>query len=387
MTVTTLPGQTIGIIGTGQLGRMMTLAAKPLGYKVVAYGPDEQSPCHGLCDEVIVADYSNKDALQRFAESVDVVTLEFENIPLETVLFLEKCKPVFPNPTTLFFFQHRAREKEYIQSLAIPVTPYAKVHNTQTLQEAILLLGTPGVLKLATQGYDGKGQIKINTPDEALLAYTTLVSGTAILEPDLIYEAWIAMKHELSVIGVRSANGEMATYPVVENHHTQHILDWSVAPARVHPEMLDAVQAASQILIEATEVVGTVCVEWFVDEAGNIMVNEVAPRPHNSGHWTLDNAITSQFENHIRAICGLSLGSTQLKQPACAMTNLLGDLWLTSKTGPEWQAVLAKHHELKLHLYGKEEARRGRKMGHLSLSGDALDPLLETLLAVRNSLA
>ncbi|MEJ7820141.1 MAG: 5-(carboxyamino)imidazole ribonucleotide synthase, partial [Rubrobacteraceae bacterium] len=290
-----------------------------------------------------------------FARSVDVVTLEFENIPAATVEALSALVPVWPGVEALQVTQNRLREKEFLRGAGFPVAPFRAIPNRDTLDATLDEIGTPAVLKTAGFGYDGKGQSKVSTREEAGAGWDSL-GGEAILE------AWVDFEAELSVVGARGLDGSFAHYGAVRNVHSHHILDLTLAPAGVPSEVEAEAVEITHGVFEQLDIVGTACVEFFLTANGGLLVNEIAPRPHNSGHWTIDGAATSQFEQQLRAVCGLPLGSTHRPRPA-AMTNLLGDLWKNGE--PNWTAAL-KIPDVNLHLYDKKEPRPGRKMGHLT---------------------
>jgi 5-(carboxyamino)imidazole ribonucleotide synthase len=358
------PGSTIGIFGSGQLGRMIANAARPLGYRIHVFGPESDSPAGQVADRDTIASYEDRAAVEAFARSCDVATLEFENIPVATVEWAEAIVPVRPSSRVLHVTQHRIREKTLCVDLEIPVPPFAEVGSLEDARSAIAEVGTPAILKTARLGYDGKGQARITSPAEVDDAWNAIGRCEAILED------FVDFRREISVVAARGPDGAFAHWGVMENVHASHILDTTIAPAEVDDQTHDhAVEIARQIL-GALDHIGVMCVEMFVDGDGRILVNEMAPRVHNSGHLTIEASATSQFEQHVRAICGLPLGSTALR-PA-AMANLLGDLW--GEEEPHWIAALETG--AKVHLYGKRVARPGRKMGHLtavaSTTGEAL---------------
>ncbi len=352
-----LPGATIGVLGSGQLGRMLALAARGMGYRIQTFSPDSGSPTGQVSDREWTAAYEDLEAVEKFARSVDVVTLEFENIPASTVEIIEGFVPVRPGRAALQATQHRLREKTFLRKAGFPTAAFRAVRSLTELDDALREIGTPAVLKTAGFGYDGKGQTKIDAPGETESAWGALGGNEAVLEE------WVDFEREVSVVAARGIDGEFADYGVVDNTHRNHILDLTVAPAQDVPPATarEAVEIARSVF-EELGLVGTACVELFLDKDGRLLVNEIAPRPHNSGHWTIDAAATSQFEQQLRAVCGLPLGSTEGLRLA-AMANLLGDLWLEGE--PDWAAVCA-HPGVNLHLYGKAEARPGRKMGHLT---------------------
>lgn len=369
MTITP-PGSTIGIVGGGQLGRMLARAASRMGYKTHIYTPDKDSPASHVATQTTIGAYQDAAALRDFAQSVDVITFEFENIPAETLEMLDAITAVRPKPSVLFTTRHRLREKEFIRSCGIATAPFAPVRSEAELAEAIKTIGTPSVLKTCELGYDGKGQIVIQNAEcimqneesrimHSELCIVNLEKAWSLLgRTDCILEGFIEFSAEASIIVARSTLGEARCYPLVENIHRDHILHRTVAPASfIDAHQADATRIA-KTLAEALDVVGLLAVELFVTKNG-LLVNELAPRPHNSGHWTMEGAPTSQFEQHIRAICGWALGDTAAHRP-CEMINLLGDDWL------QWQEY-AKRPDAHVHLYGKTESRPGRKMGHVTI--------------------
>jgi 5-(carboxyamino)imidazole ribonucleotide synthase len=371
-----LPGSTIGVLGSGQLGRMFAMAARRMGYLVHTFSPETDTPTGQISDVEITAAYEDLDAVREFARDVDVVTFEFENIPASTVETAAEFAPVRPSGVVLQTAQHRLREKTFLSKNNFPVTPFRHVRSLAELRAGINDLGTPVVLKTAGFGYDGKGQTKINSLDECEAAFATLGGQEAVLE------AFVDFEREVSVIAARGVNGEVVHYGVIENVHERHILDCSVAPAQVSPEVARAATEIAESLLTQLDVVGVLCVEFFLKRDGALYVNELAPRPHNSGHLTIDANVTSQFEQQLRAVCGLPLGSTDLMSPA-AMANLLGDLWRDGE--PNWSAACA-HPNVKLHLYGKHEPRAGRKMGHLTARADTSAAALKLVQAAREAL-
>ncbi len=355
-----LPGQTVGVLGSGQLGRMFAIAARRMGYRVHTLSPDSDTPTGQVADVEINAAYDDLDAVRRFAQSVDVVTFEFENVLSATAAAAAEWVPVRPSGNVLHITQHRLREKTFLASKGFPVTPFAHVRNVDELRAALDKFGCPAVLKTAGWGYDGKGQVKIATHDQAASAWQQLNGSEAVLE------AFVDFEQECSVVAARGVDGTVVDFGVVTNRHANHILDVTIAPGLVSPNVASEAIKIAHAVLETLEVVGVLCVEFFVTREQKLMINELAPRPHNSGHFSFDASVTSQFEQQLRAICGLPLGSTELLRPA-AMANLLGDGW--SKGEPDWAAACALPN-VKLHLYGKAEARPGRKMGHLTALAD-----------------
>ena len=362
-----LPPASIGILGGGQLGRMSAMAARRLGYRVHTFDPSPDACAAPVADSHTAANYDDTAALLAFAAKCDVVTLEFENIPpaaLEKILAAGIA--VHPGPGVLGTAQNRRREKEFLGANGFPCAPFRVVESAEALKKAVAELGLPCVLKTADFGYDGKGQIKIRSAEDDLDAvWKTLGASAGVLE------GWIHFAMEVSVIVARSTSGETAVFPVCENVHRNHILHLTLTPARISPEVEKRAREVALAVAEKTGVVGLLAVELFVMPDGAVLVNEMAPRPHNSGHHTLDACETSQFEQHIRAVCGLPLGGTAFLRPA-AMVNLLGDVWPADGSKPDWTKVL-REPAAKLHLYDKGRAAKGRKMGHFTVTADTAE--------------
>jgi 5-(carboxyamino)imidazole ribonucleotide synthase len=350
------PGGVIGIIGGGQLGRMTAMAAARLGYHVHVFCPEHDSPASEVAREVTVAPYNHTKALEEFAKSVDVVTFEFENIPHESIELLEKIVPVHPSSALLRISRNRLREKDFVNDIGIDTADYAEITGVASIKEALEEFEFPCILKTTEMGYDGKGQVKLTAESNLDEAWAALQTDEAILE------AFVPFVMEISVLVARRADGEMAVYPPVQNVHENHILKETIFPAPITEEMAQEAVRIAGTIAEESKLVGLLAVEMFVLEDGSIRVNEMAPRPHNSGHWTLDAAMTSQFEQQVRAICGLPLGSTM---PLCGArtVNLLGD------DVHAWEQYLQDPFA-RLHVYGKAEARAGRKMGHVTFLVD-----------------
>lgn len=362
-----LPGGAIGVLGSGQLGRMFAIAARRMGYRVHTLSPDEDTPTGQVADLEIKAPYEDLDAVRRFAGGVDVVTFEFENVPAATAAAAAECAPVRPGGYVLHVTQHRLREKTFLKQANLPVTPFRRVTTLEELHVAANELGIPAVLKTAGFGYDGKGQYRIRTQEDLSTAWKGLGEQEAVLE------AFIDFACEISVVAARGEDGTIVHFGAVENQHRNHILDISIAPARVRPEIAEQAVEITREVLEKLDVVGVLCVEFFVGSDGGLLINELAPRPHNSGHFSFDANLTSQFEQQLRAVCGLPLGNVHQFAPA-AMANLLGDVWENGE--PDWEAA-AGVPSVKLHVYGKTEPRPGRKMGHLT----ALAPTIEQAVA------
>lgn len=351
-----LPGATIGVLGSGQLGRMFAIAARRMGYRVHTLSPDADTPTGQISDHEIKAAYDDLDAVRAFALGVSVVTFEFENVPAATVEAASAYAPVRPNGAVLHTTQHRLREKNFLSDAGFPVVPYRHIATLADLHAALATLGYPAILKTAGFGYDGKGQAKLNGATDVESAFAALGGREAVLE------AHVDFACEVSVVAARGMRGDFAHYGVIENEHHHHILDVSIAPARVAVSVARRAIAIAREVLAALDVVGVMCVEFFLTRDDKLLINELAPRPHNSGHLTFDACVTSQFEQQLRAVCALPLGSTEMLRPA-AMANLLGELWQAGT--PHWERACA-YPEIKLHLYGKDEARKGRKMGHLT---------------------
>lgn len=376
MTKIILPNSTIGVLGSGQLGRMFAIAARRMGYRVHTFSPETDTPTGQVADYEVCADYEDLDAVRDFAKNVDVITFEFENVPSRTVEAAESFAPVRPRGEVLHVTQNRLREKTFLRRNGFPVTPFRHVVTLAELQKAAVELGAPGVLKTAGFGYDGKGQAKINSAEDCADAFGQIGGQEAVLE------AFVDFEKEVSVVAARDWHGNFADYGVIENSHENHILDVSFAPALVSEKTRKEAAEIARAILEKLEVVGVLCVEFFLAKDGALLVNELAPRPHNSGHLTVDACATSQFEQQLRAVCGFSLGSAEFYKPA-SMANLLGDLW--EKGEPRWQRAL-ENPRVKLHLYGKQEARRGRKMGHLTALAENAEEAVRLVKEARNNL-
>jgi 5-(carboxyamino)imidazole ribonucleotide synthase len=350
-----LPGAAIGVLGSGQLGRMFAISARRLGYRVHTLSPDRDSPTGQIADIEIDAPYEDLDRVCEFASAVDVVTFEFENVPAATAEAAARCALVRPAGEVLHTTQHRLREKTFLRNHGFPVTRFERIEADGDLARVMPGFG-PAILKTAGFGYDGKGQYRVNNLQEAEVAWEDMKRQEAVLEAVVDFEL------ELSVVGVRGEDGACVFYEPSTNAHVRGILDVSTAPGWFAPNVVRQAHEITRGLLTALDVIGVLCVEFFLTKSGELVINELAPRPHNSGHLTIDACITSQFEQQLRAVCGLPLGSPEMVRPA-AMANLLGDIWAEGE--PNWPAALAMP-DVKLHLYGKTEARPGRKMGHLT---------------------
>src|SRR5262245_33098489 len=371
------PGATLGVLGGGQLGRMFAIAARRMGYRVHTFSPEEDTPTGQVADVEVVADYEDLDALRAFARHVDVVTFEFENVPADAIDAIETLTPVRPCGAALHTAQQRAREKQFLADRGFPTAPFGRAATLDELWDAVARVGTPAVIKTAAFGYDGKGQHKVTTPADVEHIWA------AIGRQEAVAEKFISLQTEVSTIGARGMDGEIALYQPFENRHRDHILDVTTVPAAITPAMAARASEITSAILQELQYVGVLCVEFFVDTSGELLVNELAPRPHNSGHLTFDAAITSQFEQQVRAICGLPLGSTQLLGQAAAMANLLGELW--EEAEPNWAAA-ARFDDVKLHLYGKSEPRPGRKMGHMTALGRTPAEALDRVVLARDAL-
>jgi 5-(carboxyamino)imidazole ribonucleotide synthase len=350
-----LPGATIGVLGSGQLGRMFAIAARRMGYRVHTYSPDRDSPTGQIADVEIDAPYEDLDRVRAFASAVDVITFEFENVPAATADAAAECALVRPAGKVLHTTQHRLREKNFLREHGFPVTRFEPIRTPADLRRVVPDFG-PAILKTAGFGYDGKGQYRVNSLADAELAWDAMGRQEAVLEAVVDFAA------ELSVVGVRSSDGACVFFEPSCNQHVAGILDVSYTPTPFGPHVAKNATEITRGILEQLNVTGVLCVEFFLTRDDGLLVNELAPRPHNSGHLTIDACVTSQFEQQLRSVCGLPLGSTETPRPA-AMANLLGDVW--SKGEPDWPAALSLP-EVKLHLYGKLEPRPGRKMGHFT---------------------
>jgi 5-(carboxyamino)imidazole ribonucleotide synthase len=358
-----LPGSAIGVLGSGQLGRMFAMAARRMGYRVHTFSPDQDTPTGQVADIEVNAPYEDLDAVASFARAVSVVTFEFENVPAATAAAAERNAPVRPAGHVLHTTQHRLREKTFLSHAGLPLTPFRRVQSLEDLAAAARELGLPAILKTADFGYDGKGQVRIADASELAQAWRSIGERESVLE------ALVDFEREISVVAARGGDGEFVHYGAIENRHRNGILNTSLAPARVDRSIVrQAVEIAREVL-ERLEVTGVLCVEFFVARDGRLLINELAPRPHNSGHFTFDANVTSQFEQQLRSVCGLPLGDVTQCAPA-AMANLLGDIW--SGGEPNWSAAAAVAN-VKLHLYGKMSPRPGRKMGHLTALGRSVE--------------
>ncbi len=375
-TAPVLPGSTIGVLGSGQLGRMFAIAARRMGYRVHTFSPDEDTPTGQVADLEIQAPYEDLDAVREFAKNVSVVTFEFENVPGATAEAAAECAPVRPAGDVLHTTQNRHREKSFLAKAGLPLTAFRLVTCLMELENAIQELGYPAILKTAGFGYDGKGQFLIRRADQLSAAWAAMNGQPAVLE------AFVDFEREISVVAARTVRGDFVPYGVLENHHCDGILDISLSPGRVSDEIAKDAVAIARSVFEELNVVGVLCVEFFVTKSGRLLINELAPRPHNSGHLTVDAHVTSQFEQQLRCVCGLPLGDVTPLSSA-AMANLLGDLWTDGE--PNWVAA-AGERNVKLHLYGKLAARPGRKMGHLTALATNVETALRDVSRARELL-
>ncbi|MBH0162896.1 5-(carboxyamino)imidazole ribonucleotide synthase [Fictibacillus sp. 26RED30] len=359
------PQQTLGILGGGQLGRMMALSAREMGLNVVVLEPGDNSPCGQVADYQITTAYDDREGIKKLAEQSDVVTYEFENIDAESANWLEENANLPQGSRLLAVTQHRLKEKETLQKAGVPVAPYRPVTDLRSLQRAVAELGYPSVLKTCRGGYDGKGQFVIKQESDLEIAATLLEKET-----DCVLEAWVDFEKEISVIITRSVSGEVKSFPIAENIHKENILHQTIAPARITNKTADQAKLLAGSIATELELVGTLAVEMFVAKDGTIYVNELAPRPHNSGHYTIEACETSQFDQHVRAVCNWPLGNTELIKPA-VMINILGEHHETVLR------EIGNLGEAKLHLYGKKEAKAKRKMGHITVLGDTIEQALE----------
>jgi len=394
-----LPGATVGVLGSGQLGRMLGLTARRMGYRLHTFSPGSDTPTGQVADREVSAPYDDLDAVRELASRVDVVTFEFENVAAAAAEAAAEHAPVRPAHRVLHTTQNRLREKRFLTRHGFPVTPFREVRSRDDLAQGLSELGPPAVLKTAGWGYDGKGQSLLapeeldEAREEALEAAwdTAGLDEAAAMGSDDdagILEGFVDFEREVSVVAARGLDGTFVHYGVMANDHADHILDVSMAPAPVSRQVAREAEEIARGVLEKLDVVGVLCVEMFLTRDGRLLVNELAPRPHNSGHLTIEGHATSQFEQQLRAVCGLPLGSTEPVRPA-AMANLLGDLWwpegATKPREPHWVRAL-EEPGVHLHLYGKKEARPGRKMGHLTALGATAEAARERVLRARGRL-
>jgi 5-(carboxyamino)imidazole ribonucleotide synthase len=371
------PGTWLGLLGGGQLGRMFTMAAQSMGYKVLVLDPGDDSPAGSVADDHLAADYLDSAALREMSARCRAATTEFENVPAESLRILSARCVVSPSANSVSVAQDRIREKTFLREHAIAVAPFAVIRTNADVAAPGIADLLPGVLKVSRFGYDGKGQIRVASGGELAAAFDALGGEACVLE------RFLPLDKEVSVVVARGFDGAVRTWPVAENRHVNGILDVSIAPARISATLADQARATAIRVAEQLDYRGVLCVEFFVLRDGSLLVNEIAPRPHNSGHYTIDACVTSQFEQQVRVLCGLPLGDTALHCPA-VMVNLLGDLWAAGM--PRWEQVL-REARAKLHLYGKSEARPGRKMGHFTVLDERVEAALELALSIKAGLA
>ena len=375
------PGAWLGLLGGGQLGRMFCMAAQSLGYKVAVLDPGKDGPASNVADRHIRADYLDPCGLAELAALASAATTEFENVPAAALAFLARTARVSPSAESVAIAQDRIREKAFLSGHGFGVAPYAVLESEEHARRIDPAL-FPGIVKSARLGYDGKGQIRVAAQDEAAAAWAATGRMPCVIE------ALVPLASEVSVVVARTQEGHTTTWPVAENRHRDGILDVSIVPARVPATLTSAARAIATAIAEKLDYRGVLCVEMFVTMDRTLLVNEIAPRPHNSGHYTIDACVTSQFEQQVRILAGLPLGEVRQHEPA-VMVNLLGDIWFadadTTAREPDWTRVL-RHPAAKLHLYGKAEPRRGRKMGHVTCLAPTLDEALATARAIKRDL-
>ena len=372
-----LPGNTLGMLGGGQLGRMFTIAARSMGYEVIVLDPDTFSPAGRLASQHICAKYDDAAALNAMNKSCAAITTEFENIPAEILEQLAVNLPVRPGARAVTITQDRSHEKTFLRDKGFPTAPFVIIRSDADLDGALQTITTPAILKVSRFGYDGKGQYSVNSEADLQNGWAALGGNECVLEQRMPLDV------EISVVLARSTRNETSTFPVGENIHEHGILDVSIVPARVSPALCDKAVAMATEIALALDYVGVMAVEFFISN-GELLVNEIAPRPHNSGHYTLDATATSQFEQQVRAVCGLPLGDTRLLSPV-VMVNMLGDIWHDNQP-PQWDKLLS-HGNVKLHLYGKREARPGRKMGHYNVLAGDVESALQLARDIQQQLA
>lgn len=371
-----LPESTLGVLGGGQLGRMFTVAARNMGYKVIVLDPNPVSPAAAFANEHVQKDYTDPQALSYLAKHCDAITIEFENVPVEALRRLEADCLVRPAATAVEYAQDRIREKNFIQHCGLATVPFHPVYDEAELETALASISLPAIMKTAALGYDGKGQRLITDRSQAFAAFNELGYKPCVLEER------VDLHLELSILLARSSRGEIAAYPPVENIHVNGILDTSIVPARISQEITDCAVAMARTLADKLDYCGLLTVEFFLTRDNELLINEIAPRPHNSGHYTLDACLTSQFEQQVRVLCGSPPGETRLLSPV-VMINLLGDLWQGG--APGWDKLFEQPNA-RLHLYGKKTARPGRKMGHYNVVATTLDQALQTATQIRQEL-
>lgn len=371
-----LPEATLGVLGGGQLGRMFTVAARTMGYKVIVLDPDPQSPAAALANEHLQREYTDPQALDYLADQCAAVTTEFENVPVEALRALEARCLVRPGAAAVAYAQDRIREKTFIRDCGLATAPFHPVRDAAELESALAAVPLPAILKTAALGYDGKGQRSVRDAAQARAAFAELGNTPCVLEQR------VDLQMELSVLLARSSRGELAFYPPAENIHVNGILDTSIVPARTSAEVIEGATGMARTLVERMDYCGLLAVEFFLTKDNVLLINEMAPRPHNSGHYTLDACLTNQFEQQVRMLCGLIPGDTQLLSPV-VMINLLGDLW--EGQDPAWNQLF-QYPNAKLHLYGKHTARSGRKMGHYNVMAPNVAQAIQTAEQIRAAL-
>jgi 5-(carboxyamino)imidazole ribonucleotide synthase len=372
-----LPEAALGVLGGGQLGRMFTVAARTMGYRVIVLDPDPDSPAAELANEHICAAFDDRAALAKIGRACAAITTEFENVPAESLNFLAQFCPVRPSAKAVAIAQNRIREKTFLRDSGFETASFAPINSIDEIVPALKKIGTAALLKISQFGYDGKGQATVNNLSDAIAAFEQMGRKPCVLEQRL------NLKTEISVLVARSANGETVAYPAAENSHVNGILDISVVPAQVSTELAQQAIRDARAVADKLDYCGVMAVEFFVVENERLLINEIAPRPHNSGHYTMDACLTSQFDQQVRAMCGLPLGDARLLSPV-AMVNILGDAW-RGDAPPPWDAVL-NEPRAKLHLYGKREARAGRKMGHFTCIGDSVQDACSLARALQQKL-
>lgn len=372
-----LPGSSVGVIGGGQLGRYFVIAARRLGYQTWVLDPDVSAPAMQICEHPLVGAYDDQDALCQMADACDAVTIEFENVPAASLELIASRTRIAPPVAAVTIAQDRHAEKSHAQNFGLSTVPYVVIESDADIEIALKTVKLPGILKTSRLGYDGKGQQTCHTEQDIELAFHSLGSVPCVLEQR------IDLRCELSVVMARGSDGKSVCFPVAQNTHTDGILDVSVVPASEEQSLCDQAQALAVRFADGLDYVGVLAIEFFVDDDGELLFNEMAPRPHNSGHYTLDATACCQFEQQLRAVCGLPLGSAKLLSPVC-MLNVLGDSWPTDNI-PNWQSVMAQP-SAHLHLYGKAAARPGRKMGHINCLGETADAATTIAADLRTAL-
>jgi len=379
MTIPILPPATVGMVGGGQLGRMFAVAAMSMGYQVVVFCEDKDEPAAQVATRCVVGPLDDALVAAEFAAQCDVITLEFENLSADIIATCSESAPTYPSAHVLATAQDRLVEKTTFRDAGLPVTPFVEVHGTDSLRAASEQLGWPMIVKTARSGYDGKGQYRVNAEaDAAAVPWDSTDSWIA--------EKFTAFDREVSVIVARTVDGRTQCFPVFENDHENHVLDITTIPASLSSGFAARAEEVALAAVELLDVVGLLCIELFVMDDGDLMINEVAPRPHNSGHLSIEALETSQFQQHVRAVCGLTLGSTEPISGGAAMANLLGDLWTDDGAPPDWNQALSVPG-VHLHLYGKAVAKPGRKMGHLTATADSVEQAKHRVLQARQALS